>query len=121
LLINNEGGAEFHFVFGKEKIPTINMHTSAEHHVNAKNWVEANGFTYLSANNPEQLRENMRIFHAPSDKPIVFEVFTDKELDSKTVKAFYAHNGKLENTQPYAGIKKLLGDQGIAMVKKILK
>ena len=121
MLINNEGGAEFHFVFGKDRIPTINAHTSAEHHVAAKNWVEANGFTYLSARNPEELKENMKIFHKQSDTPIVFEIFTDKELDSKTVKSFYAHNGKLENTVPHSGIRKILGEQGVNMVKKLLK
>ncbi len=89
LLINNGGGAEFYFSMGPERLPNIDLHISAAHKKQAKEWIEANGFRYLSAHTLEEYRENLKLFMASdSDKPVVFEVFTDKQTDVNLLKEF---------------------------------
>ena len=51
LLNNNSGATLFHYIIGKEKIPTLNKNIAAEHTATAKGWVESRGFKYISVNN----------------------------------------------------------------------
>lgn len=89
MMINNAGAAEFHFTMGKERLPNINVHISAEHDNRAKEWVEANGFAYLSATNPDELKTSLDTFiNGEYDGPVFFEVFTDKEHDGAHLRAF---------------------------------
>ncbi len=89
LLYNNEGGETFHWNAAKE-IKTLGLHTSADHCTTAKGWIESLGFRYLSAHNkkefdlllPEFVKEN-------SDGPILFEVFTKKDIDAKILLDYY--------------------------------
>lgn len=92
LLNNNEGAGIFHYNIGKEKIPTLNLHTAAEHFSSAKAWVESCGFVYLSAKTQEEFDENLPLFIEKSEKPIFFEVFTKKDEDAKILKSFYKNN-----------------------------
>ena len=120
-LINNEGGAEFHLAFGKELIPEINLHTSAEHHCKARAWVESNNFKYISASNEQELIEGLKEFNSESDRPILFEVFTDKEKDAQTVRDFYKANGKISKKEQNESFKAKLISKGINIAKKIMK
>lgn len=120
-LINNEGGAEFHLAFGKELIPEINLHTSAEHHCKARAWVESNNFKYISATNEQELIEGLKEFNNVSDRPIVFEVFTDKEIDAQTVKEFYSVNGKKSSKEQKESFKSKMISRGIDIAKKMIK
>lgn len=89
LLINNGGGAEFYFSMGPKLLPNIDLHISAAHHQSAKEWVEANHFRYLKANNRQEFMDQIDRFMDPAgDGPVVFELFTDKERDVKMLKGF---------------------------------
>lgn len=83
ILFNNGGAALFHYNQGTRNFPTLNENVAAEHAATAKGWVESAGCQYLSAANEQELQTAMENFIAPdSDKPIVLEVFTQKEKDA---------------------------------------
>lgn len=89
MLVNNGGGAEFYFSMGPQKLPNIDMHISAAHNNSAKNWVESNGFRYLTASNAEEFQSALPAFmDCAADAPVVLEIFTDKENDIKVLKGF---------------------------------
>lgn len=91
LLQNNEGAELFHYGYGA-KLAHINRHIAAEHFATTKGWAENQGYLYLSAHNKAEFEEAMKIFVAESDKPIMFEVFTKKDIDAKTLQEYYAVN-----------------------------
>lgn len=91
LLINNGGGAEFHFSMGEKLIPTINKHIAAEHSYTAENWIKANGFRFIMAKDSKSLKDGMAEFvRADSDVPVVMEVITSKQHDAEFLKSFCA-------------------------------
>lgn len=92
LVINNYAGAEFHKNFDTTAIPMIDDYIAAGHKTKIKDFVADLDVTYLSASSKEELEENMQVFCNSSDKPIVFEVFTDAETDAKLLLKFYAMN-----------------------------
>ncbi|MDR3094316.1 MAG: 2-succinyl-5-enolpyruvyl-6-hydroxy-3-cyclohexene-1-carboxylic-acid synthase [Bacteroidales bacterium] len=81
ILLNNNGGGEIfctlpHF---DHSCPTA-QYTMARHSTTAQAWAEATGFTYLRANNEEELQRRIPILTGTaSDKPILLEVFTQME------------------------------------------
>lgn len=87
LLLNNGGGAEFHFNMGKKNIPTLNKFISVGHIKTARGWVESLGFSYYAVKNENDLQLALNFFTKQSDRPIVVEVFTDMEKDAEVVKA----------------------------------
>ena len=91
LLVNNGGGAEFHFTMGVERIPNIADSISAGHHATARAWVESQGFGYLSASDEASfgvaLPEFLRTDHG---RPVLLEVFTDKQSDGVAVRNLFA-------------------------------
>lgn len=91
MLVNNEGAAEFHYTMGEERLPNINVHIAAEHHKQARQWVESNGFNYLSARNEEELKQAIQAFSDPNaEGPMLLEVFTDKDFDGHNLRNFEA-------------------------------
>lgn len=92
LLNNNEGAEIFHYGYGT-KLSNIDMHIAAAHTASAKGWVESQGFMYLSAANKQEFDKNLKIFiNADAASPILFEVFTKKDMDSKILHDFYNAN-----------------------------
>lgn len=83
LLFNNGGAALFHYNQGTTNFPTLNENVAAEHATSAKGWVESIGCKYLSASNEQELLTALETFTSPdSDKPIILEVFTQKDEDA---------------------------------------
>ena len=123
LLLNNYGAAEFHFGYGKEILPEINDYTAAEHFRSAKQWVEDNQFTYLSAHNIDDIHKCLDVFCNPDAvHPMVLEVFTDKENDGKTAHILADYN-KQENLKDISKkmIKSVIGMQNVEKIKNIIK
>lgn len=86
LLLNNGGGAEFHFNMGLKNVPTLDEYISVKHSKVARSWAESMNFEYLECDDEQTLLEGMEKFVAPSTHPILFEVFTDMEDDARIVK-----------------------------------
>lgn len=98
LLLNNEGGEIFHALPGLELHENARRFVTANHCTTAKAWAEDRGFEYLSARNSEELNAAVTVFTQASvtNRPMLLEVFTDKNLDIEMLKEYY-HNLKKES------------------------
>lgn len=97
ILINNGGGVEFHnyshpvSVIGDENIGKF---VSADGHFGnksknaVKDYVESLGFEYMSASSKKEFSKNSERFLSKklTDKPIVFEIFTNSDEESDALK-----------------------------------
>ena len=105
LLVNNGGGAEFHFTMGEERIPNIADSISAGHHTTAKAWVESQGFGYFTASDQASfdavLPDFLRTDHG---RPVIFEAFTEKQADGVVVRNLFAEvRHAFDNEMPASG------------------
>lgn len=119
MVINNSGGSIFHNYPGKHNIPTINQHIAAEHTTSLKEWVISRGFDYISAENKKEFDSNIDYFmRTESSNPILFEVFTSKEIDT-------IEKQKLENSYREKSLKgkvsSLLPNSLKKHVKRVIK
>ena len=91
LLLNNEGAETYHTLPGMDKASHSRPFITAEHHTTAKGWAEERGFAYLCVNEEEELEEMMQLFTSPEakEKPVLLEIFTDKEKDTTQLRAYY--------------------------------
>ncbi len=122
ILINNGGGSEFHFIMGKDKIPTLNDYISAEHGNVATGWITSLGYDYYYAQTKEELDEAIKKFGEKSDRPMFLEVFTDMENDSDTIHKFYNENMQKTSTSlAKKAARVLLNGKSISKIKKIIK
>lgn len=133
LLINNQGGAEFYFSMGPVRLPNIDLHISASHNKSAKEWVEANGFTYMSATSYEEYKIQIDEFmRTGQEKPVVFEVFTNKAKDVEVLKGYRscihydtaartAAAGVVKTVEKIPGVKQLSNTKVGKSVKDKLK
>lgn len=127
LVINNYAGAEFHKNFGVDKIPTLNNYIAAGHSVKIANFCDNFRFEYLSAKNMEELKIQLNKFMTPGKKPKVLEVFTDADLDAKTLKDYWNTNRQeipgvkisLKSAIKYA-VRQALG-KNTDKIKKMIK
>lgn len=129
MLINNAKGSEFKLYshpasqLGAEADEYI---AAARHYGNkspllVKHYAEDLGFKYLSASSKEEFETTMQKFISAelSDKPIVFEVFTDSEDENEALKLL----NKIEKSKEYQRkdiIKKIIGEGTIHTVKEII-
>lgn len=130
LLINNGMGGEFKnyfsaaYDFGEESSPYI----CAEGHYGnkskdlVKHYAEDLGFEYISAESKNDFEEKYRAFVNPeiTDKPILFEVFTDAHDDTEALR-------KINSIEEKAGsgvkkmIKGIIGQDTVNKIKKVIK
>lgn len=91
LLNNNSGGEIFHILPGLNKSEALPDYIAAAHQTEAKAWAEQQGFTYLSANNEEELKRHLPKFinAEKNKKPVLFEVFTSMKQNAEEIKAYY--------------------------------
>lgn len=122
LVINNYAGAEFYKNFGLKMIPTLDKHVAARHHTKIKDTIISENIRYIKAENQEELDKGLKEFAKKSDKPIIFEVFTNADKDATTLKSFWNEN-KEEGLK--GDVKKILNKifspEQIRYLKKILK
>ena len=131
MIVNNGCGAEFHI----HPNMAANMRmgdrtyefTSAGGHFGQKSkalirhYAEDLGFIYMSASTKEEYLKKMGDFITPhrTDKPIVFEIFTQTEDESKA-------NEIMRNLEESAGFvmkglaKGILGTKNVEKVKRIM-
>jgi len=91
LLLNNSGGEIFHALPGLELHENARRFVTATHQANAKAWAEDRGFEYLSAHNDAELSAAATYFTQPeiTKKPLLLEVFTEKNPDIELLKNYY--------------------------------
>lgn len=146
LVVNNGRGTEFRnfyhvgSTFGDDADPFI---AAAGHFGNqsknlVKHYSQDLGYEYLSASNKEEFINVYSRFITPdvADRPIVFEIFTNSEDESSTLKNIWnietTKSGELKNTirgvakslyqtELGSSIIKILGKNGVKFIKKMLK
>ena len=133
LLVNNGRGTEFRnydhpgSAFGEDADKFI---AAAGHYGNKsplliRHYAEDLGFEYLTASNKEEFAEMSKRFVTPemTDRPMLFEVFTDSEEESKALNGMHHilidTHIQMEN-KIKEGMKGILGEGGIKAVKRIL-
>jgi 2-succinyl-5-enolpyruvyl-6-hydroxy-3-cyclohexene-1-carboxylate synthase len=123
LLVNNRCGTEFkhynhpNFQFGKAGDPYV---AAVGHNGSAKGWAEDAGFNYLKASNKEEFLQYKHKFLGASEKPIVFEVFTNPEDESEALAMVMNANKNTIDTIK-SKIKSVIGDDGVKIIKKLVK
>lgn len=133
LLINNGCGTEFknysHFAaqFGDD----ANEFMAAMGHYGQKSpdlvrhYATDLGFEYLSASNKEEYLSNVERFVFPglTDKPMLFEVFTDYQEESDALKIInhIIDDGPSATDMAKKMAKGILGEKGVKTLKRIVK
>lgn len=129
ILINNGKGTEFRnynhpaHAFGEEadKYMAAGGHYGAKSATLVKNFVEALGFDYLTADDKEGLLEHLDTLVSPEKRstPLLMEVFTDFELENEALRIVrnlrVGGSSLLKNK-----VRGMLGKSGVETVKKIL-
>lgn len=130
MVINNGRGTEFRNYghigrrFGDDADMYIAAagHYGRKSHLLLKHYAEDLGFEYISASNKEEYLNNVEKYLNPKiiDKPILFEVFTDSEDESEAIKIMknieISREGRAKKLVKFA-----FGEQGINIIKKIIK
>src|SRR5699024_10668748 len=127
LLINNGCGTEFHN-YNHRAVAVSNSNDlsleyfAADGHFGnkstqlVKHYAEDLGFEYISASNKDEFIKNIDSFNKEKkDKQIIFEIFTNPEDESNALKLI----NNIELTAKGI-IKKIVGDKGIEIAKKML-
>ena len=91
LLLNNSGGEIFHALPGLELHQNASRFVVANHQTSARAWAEDRGFEYLSAHDESELTSAVTRFIEPNitDRPMLMEVFTEKEKDVELLKDYF--------------------------------
>ena len=129
LLINNGGGAEFYLSMGPKRLPNIDLHVSAAHHHQAKEWALANGFRYMSSSTQMDFENKMQEFVAETDAPVLMEAFTDKQTDVRIYRGYkrlirFSPQGSQQISQTVKEmplVRQMLETRSGQMLKKIIK
>lgn len=84
------------------------------------------GFIYLCAGNKAEFEEQMEIFCSSelTEKPIVFEAFTDNEEEDTALKIMRSLNvsqAELAKKKVKSMVKEAIGQKGVDSIKKIMK
>lgn len=130
MIINNGRGTEFrnynHFAASFGDDADLYM-AAAGHYGNqsqtlVKHYAEDLGYEYLSASNKEEYQTLAERFWTPekTKQPMVFEVFTDFNLESDALEKM----NHIETTASGVAkqiVKNVLGGKGVQAVKKLLK
>lgn len=120
LVNNNSGGGIFHAPYYQQgnEFKRIDQHIAAAHHTSVKAWAEAVGFKYFGVSDKEQMQKALKEFNCTSDRPMIIETFTDKDVDieqmaqvTRQIKS-YTQMGKLASGIPEPAKK---------VLKKILR
>lgn len=129
LLINNSLGAEFHlfkqlnstYVKDIEKYLSAGGHFGRQSPLLVRHYAEDLGFEYLCAAGKEEFDAVYPRFVSPtlSDKPMVFEVFTQVEDENEALYQMYNIETSAKKKMKQA-LRNVLGDDAIKLGKKIL-
>lgn len=130
LLINNGTGIEFRnfnhsaYQFGDSANEFIagGGHFGNKSKTLVKNYSESLGFEYLSASNKDEFDKSYKRFFSSQmlDKPILFEVFTNEEDESKALEMMTSISTMVKNKTKDT-IKNILGANNISKIKKIIE
>ena len=90
LLLNNGGGEIFNALPGLRLTDENRRYVLGTHQTSAQGWAVDSGFEYLSAHNAGELATLLpRFTAADTTRPMLLEVFTDKDQDVQLLRKYY--------------------------------
>lgn len=129
MLINNGRGTEFRNYnhpaerFGKDADAYMAAagHFGKKSHRLIRHYAEDMGYEYLSADSKESYLKNIDRFLTPeiTDRPMLFEIFTDSKDESDAI-YLMRHLVVSKKGEAKQVVKKVLGQKGISVVKKLI-
>ena len=129
MLINNGRGTEFRNYnhpaerFGKDADAYMAAagHFGKKSHRLIRHYAEDMGYEYLSADSKESYLKNIDRFLTPeiTDRPMLFEIFTDSKDESDAI-YLMRHLAVSKKGEAKQVVKKVLGEKGVSVVKKLL-
>lgn len=123
LLINNGGGAEFKIMTRnwKNDIDVEDFIAANGHNGSAEGWANNCGFKYISANNKGDFSNLCDVFVSNSNKPILFEVFTEEQDEVIAMNLLLqANNVTPQSNVIKQTVKSIVGEKGINLIKSVL-
>lgn len=133
LLVNNGCGTEFknynHFVaqfgdMGNEYIAAKGHYGNKSRNL-VKHYATDLGYEYLTASNKEEYTKNLKRFLTPelTDKPMIFEVFTDYPEESDALKDINTLKEAPVTVKSTAkkAVKSILGQETVNKLKRIVR
>ena len=133
LIVNNGKGNEFRnsihpaFKLGGEGDPYIAAagHFGAKSPTLIKHYANDLGYTYISASNKEEYLEKLPAFLSFEVKgnSMIFEIFTETEDESKSLEILQQSCSLEEKNVPTKiknSVREIIGDKGVATIKRIL-
>ena len=88
IVLNNSGGGIFRLIDGPGQMAELDEFLATRHQRNARLLCQDMGVEYASANNFEELENELEKFYRPANKPKVLEVFTDTETNTQVFKVY---------------------------------
>lgn len=90
LLLNNGRGGIFNMLQGLERSDARNSLVAASHHTSAEGICRQNGIGYRKAIDVDGLQQGIEwLLYSDSDHPLLLEVLTDVDEDSRVLKEYY--------------------------------
>ena len=130
MVINNGRGTEFRnyghigHKFGEDADMYIAAagHYGKKSHLLLKHYAEDLGFEYISASNKEEYLNNVEKYLNPkiTDKPILFEIFTDSKDESEAIRIMKNIEISVEGRAKKI-VKSVIGEQGVNIIKNFIK
>jgi 2-succinyl-5-enolpyruvyl-6-hydroxy-3-cyclohexene-1-carboxylate synthase len=130
LLINNGKGTEFRnfnnpaaqFGESADEFIAAGGHFGNKSRTLVKNYCESLGFEYLSSSNKDEFNQVYDKFFSNKflDRPILFEVFTNTEDESKALEIITSISTSVRK-KTKGTIKSIIGEKNIRNFKKIIK
>lgn len=90
VLLNNSGGGIFSQLPGLDASPARDAFVAACHHTSAEGLCRTHDIGYMAARTADECCRCLdRIFRDESDRPVLLEVFTDAETDTRAFRQYY--------------------------------
>jgi len=131
LLVNNGKGTEFRQYgkvsdrFGEEldRFVAAAGHFGNKSKSLVKHYAEDFGFEYITASNKMEFSQSYERILTPeiTDKPILFEVFTESDEETKALELIMGIKKESKHTAAKQLAKSMLGDKSVRLIKKIVK
>ena len=130
MVINNGKGTEFrqynhlaaHFGDQADEFISASGHYGNKSKTLIRHYAQDLGFKYITASSKEEFNSVCSEFlvKETNDKPVIFEVFTDSEEESRALE-MVRNIKKDHKIAAKAAAKRVLGDRSVNAIKKILK
>lgn len=125
ILCNNNGGMEFKF--GGVKNTDIGSYIAADNHFkNSEGWAMTNGFEYHAAHSKSEFDSLIDKFVAPSDRPILIEIFTNPDNERTANNLLCNANWRSTSLKDKmkrevkCAVMDVFGDKGVKFIKKVI-